>query len=181
MYIQPNSTIILLKGVPLDNTYTDTIYFASATAQYNHFSSYTKKTFGNQTYQRVNKEKIRLQVKADDIYDYNYLMFRNTSYGSKWFYAFIKEVNYVNDSTSEIVYEIDVMQTWFFEHQLERSYVEREHTLTDEIGENIIAENIDLGPIKCYDSKIATDAETGDSLFDEYSVAIFRVPGRIGD
>ena len=115
MYIQPNSTIRLLTGIPLDNTYAHTIYFANKNAQAEYFASKTKTgcTFNAQTYQRVNKGTMRLQVLADDIYDCNYLMFKNTSYGDRWFYAFITSIEYVSNIVSEISYEIDVMQTWF--------------------------------------------------------------------
>lgn len=150
MYIAPNSTIILISGVPLDPTYTDTIFFESEAQQRSAFMSYAKKrTFTQQSYQRVNKGTIRLQVPADSIYDYNYLMFQNTAYGNKWFYAFITSVEYVNDATSEIRYELDVMQTWMFDYTLEPSFVEREHSATDEIGDNIAPEPVDIGPVIC--------------------------------
>lgn len=166
MYIAPNTTIVLLKSVPLDNTYTDTIYFANATAQYNYFMSKNPRTFGQQTYQRVGKNKIRLGVKADDVYAYNYLMFRNTAYGNKWFYAFItKSPEYINDNTCEIEYEIDEMQTWFFDYTLEPSYVEREHSATDVVGENIAPEPIDIGPIKC-------NSVVNTNFFDSYTAVI---------
>lgn len=167
MYIQPNTTIYLLKGVPLSNDYTDTIFFASAAAQQAHFqAAYVKKTFTAQSYQRVKKWVMRLQVLADEIYDYNYLMFQNTSYGSKWFYAFITNVEYINDVTSEITYELDVMQTWLFEANVKPSYVEREHTATDVIGENTAPEPVDLGPIK-------THSITGAGLGTSYEAVIF--------
>lgn len=151
MYIAPNTTIRLLRGVPLDNDYTNTIHFASAGAQSAHFSgSYTTKVFTAQTYQRVRKGVLRLAVLADEIYDYNYMMFQNTSYGSKWFYAFITKVEYINNSVSEITYELDVMQTWFFDMVRLPSYVERETTIADVIGGNIAPEPVDIGPLKCY-------------------------------
>lgn len=166
MYIQPNTTIKLLKDVPLYNDYSDTLYFGSLSDQTAHFSTaYTSKTFGDQTYQRVNKNTIRLQVKADEIYNYNYLMFKNTAYSTKWFYAFITQIDYINDNVSEVHYEIDVMQTWFFDYQLEPCYVEREHSATDVIGENITPEPIDLGPIKC-----TNYLDTG--LFDSYCAVV---------
>lgn len=152
MYIAPNSTIILLKDVPLSRDYTDTIFFASAAAQTSYFqSAYVKKTFSAQSYQRVKKWVMRLEVLADEIYDYNYMMFQNTSFGSKWFYAFITNVEYLNNSVSEITYELDVMQTWLFEATVKPSYVERETPETDVIGANIAPEPIDIGPVKCYD------------------------------
>lgn len=56
---------------------------------------------------------MRVEKKAEDLYDCNYLAFQNTSFGSKWFYAFITSVEYVNNITSEITFEIDVLQTYF--------------------------------------------------------------------
>lgn len=149
MYIFPNTIIRLLKNVPLNNDYTDTIFFNSVSEQSAHFASYESKVFYNQAYQRVQKGRIRLQIPADSIYSYNYMMFQNTAYGAKWFYAFIKNVEYINDATSEIEFEIDVMQTWHFDYTLNPSYVERETSETDIIGDNIQPEPIDLGPIKC--------------------------------
>ena len=145
MYIEPNTTIRLLKNCPLDTTYEHTIYFASESAQISYFKGLTKYTLTNQTYQRVQRGKMRVAYKAEDLYDCNYLMFQNSSFGSKWFYAFIKSVEYVNNVTSEIEFEIDVMQTWFFDYDLEMCFVEREHSATDNIGENLVPENLETG------------------------------------
>ena len=84
-------------------------------------------------------------VKADDIYKCNYMMFRNTAYGNKWFYAFITGIEYVNDNCTNVTFEIDVMQTWFFVHNMDACFVEREHPVTDEIGEHYEPENVDTG------------------------------------
>ena len=145
MYINPNSDIWLLHSIPLDNTYEHTIYFETDTAQYNYFSKYVLKKFNKQSYLRVNKGVATLDVKADDIYNCNYMMFRNTAYGSKWFYAFITGIEYVNDNCTNVTFEIDVMQTWFFVHNVEACFVEREHPVTDEIGEHYEPENVDTG------------------------------------
>lgn len=145
MYIEPNAVIRVLKNCPLDNTYEHTLYFGGSEAQFEYFASLTKYTLTRQTYQRVNRSRMRVQVKADDLYDCNYIMFQNSSFGSKWFYAFIKSVEYVNNVTSEIEYEIDVMQTWAFDYQLGQSFVEREHSATDVAGENLVPENLERG------------------------------------
>ena len=42
MVIEPNTTIRVLHDVPLDNTYNDTIYFSSLSAQLSFFNSKTK-------------------------------------------------------------------------------------------------------------------------------------------
>lgn len=145
MYIAPNSTVKVLRNVPLDAGYEQTIYFASATDQANYFASKAKYTFDLQTYQRVHKGRMRLKMLADNMYDCNYLMFKNTSFGDKWFYAFIKNVEYVNNEVSEIEYEIDVIQTWLRETNFEMCFVERMHTRTDNIGDNIQPEPVEVG------------------------------------
>ena len=145
MYIEPSTNIRILKDVPLDTTYDHTIYFSSATAQTNYFAGLTKYNLNNQTYQRVKRGYARVQRKAEDLYDCNYMMFQNSAYGNKWFYAFITSVEYVNNVTSEIAFEIDDIQTWFFDFTLDQCFVEREHTTTDNIGEHIEPERVEMG------------------------------------
>ena len=134
MYIEPNSNIRILKDVPLDKTFDHTIYFNSASAQATYFMGLQKYNLNNYTYQRVKRGYARVGIKADNLYDCNYMMFQNTSYGNKWFYAFITSVEYLNNECSQIEFEIDVMQTWFFDYSLDQCFVEREHTVTDNIG-----------------------------------------------
>lgn len=167
MYIQPNTTVRLLTGVPLDNTYAHTIYFANATVQRQYFESKGKQgcLFSNQSYQRYAKGTIRLQKSADDIYDCNYMMFQNTSYGNRWFYAFINNINYISNTVCEIEYEIDVIQTWFFDVTLLRSFVEREHSATDVAGDNIVPEKVNIGEY-WHGQNIETE------MFDDYCCII---------
>ena len=145
MYIAPNSTVYLLTGVPCDKSYVHTLYFENKNEQYSYFYGKQVKTFTNVSYQRHSKNSIRLECLADDIYNVNYLMFQNTAYGNKWFYAFINNVEYINNVTTEITYTIDVIQTWYFDYTLGTCFVEREHTLTDVVGENTVPEPVDGG------------------------------------
>lgn len=141
MYIQPNSTVSIIKGCPLDNTYQRSIRFESEIAQNNYFQGKRKFLLEQVNYQRANTNSIRVEKSVEDLYDCNYIAFRNTSFGNKWFYAFINEVNYINNKTSEIVYQIDVIQTWWFDFDMGMCFVEREHTETDNLGEHIVTEN----------------------------------------
>lgn len=145
MYIEPNTLVVVLKNVPLDNTYDHTIYFADKTAQRAFFSTYVKFSLPNLTYQRVRRGVVRVGIVADNLYDCNYLMFQNSAFGSKWFYAFITGVEYVNNECSEVSFELDVIQTWHFDYSLDWCFVEREHTLTDAIGEHIEPEPVTTG------------------------------------
>lgn len=151
MVIEPNTTIRVLHDVPLDNTYNDTIYFSSLSAQLSFFNSKTKFSLNDYTYQR-NDEALMIGINSEKLYDCNYIMYQNTAFGNKWFYAFITSVTYVNNDTSRITFEIDDIQTWFFDFTLKECFVEREHSATDVRGENLVLENIDFGPVICYDS-----------------------------
>lgn len=145
MYIEPQTNIRLLKDVPLDTSYDHTIYFSTAVAQANYFLSKQKYNLINYTYQRVNKGVARVGIKADNLYDCNYMMFQNTAYGNKWFYAFITAVEYVNDVTANVSFEIDDMQTWHFDYTVDHCFVEREHVTDDTIGAHIEPENLECG------------------------------------
>ena len=143
--VNPNSTIRLLHNCPLDKTYDHTIYFTNSTNQANYFSSLTKYTYTNYSYVRQDRGiKVQANV-GDNLYDCNYLMFKNTSFENKWFYAFVTHVEYVNNNTWVVDYELDVMQTWFFDYELEQCFVAREHSITDEIGDNLVPEGLELG------------------------------------
>lgn len=147
MYIEPNTTIKILKDVPLDTTYQHSLWWDmdAAQAQSTYFSSKAKYTLDRQSYQRVKRGYMRVNVNAENLYDCNYLMFQNTAFGNKWFYAFITSAEYVNNNVAEISFEIDDMQTWHFDYAMQLSFVEREHSLTDNIGDNLIPENLELG------------------------------------
>lgn len=147
-YVQPNSDIYLLEDVPLDLTYEHTIWFASDKARYNYFFGKTKHSFTKLTYQRVNRGAIRVQDNANNLYKCNYLMFRNvrSNTPSKWYYAFVTSVEYINENTTEIVYVIDDMQTWYNDAMLKQCFVERQHVTDDTIGSNTVPENLEIGP-----------------------------------
>ena len=159
-YISPNSDVRLLKNIPFDRSYNHTKNFWGSdylNEQANYFMGFTKNlngvtyAYSSQSYQRVNKNTIRLAVLADNIYDCNYMMFRNTAYGNKWFYAFIDSINYINDNCTEISYTIDVLQTWFFDYDIRACFVEREHAITDNIGDNLVPENLETGDHEAFD------------------------------
>lgn len=157
MYIEPQTNIRLLKDVPLDTSYDHTIYFSTAVAQANYFLSKQKYNLINYTYQRVNKGVARVGIKADNLYDCNYMMFQNTAYGNKWFYAFITAVEYVNDVTANVSFEIDDMQTWHFDYTVDHCFVEREHVTDDTIGAHIEPENVECGEYVLNSLKDITD------------------------
>lgn len=147
--IAKNTNIYILRGVPIDKDYNHTLYFSNATQQLNTFLSaqnnFVKYQQVRYSYQREHKNMIRVEILNDLLYDCNYLIFQNSQFGNKWFYCFIDRTEYINNSTTDIYYTVDYMQTWYFDYDLGECFVEREHTETDNFGEHIINEDFNIG------------------------------------
>lgn len=141
--ITPQTDVYLLK-VPLEMDETNQLTFANKTAQFNYFNSLPKLSVDDFTYQRKDGT-IRYGANFDDIMQYNYVMYRNDAYSNKVFYAFISNMEYLNDGVTAISIKTDVWQTWQFDLQYKRTFVEREHVNDDTVGANTIPENLELG------------------------------------
>ena len=144
-YIAPNSTIKILANVPISPDQSNTLWFAPGGDQLAYFNSKVRMTFDAQSYQRATKNTCRLNVNADLVDDCNYMMFQNTAFSTKWFYAFITNVEYINTNVTEITYQIDDIQTWLFQYETPACFVERSHSSTDGIGDNITPESVNTG------------------------------------
>lgn len=153
----PATRVMVCRNVPLDSSYSDTIKFNSLSEQQAFFQGKAKYTYTENTYQRVNSSvaqprgplSLRIPTVADNVYDCNYVCFQNTNFGTKWFYAFIKQVNYINPNNTEIIYELDHYQTWAFDFTVLPSFVEREHTSDDSYFSNEEPEPVNIGLMKC--------------------------------
>lgn len=139
-----NITKVYLLRVPLENDYKNTLYFANAQAQQTYFQSKIAKSYTDFSYQRKDNI-IRIPDIYDNIYNCNYVMYQNSAYSNKWFYAFIDEMTYISDGRTDITIETDVIQTWLFDYNVKSSFVEREHVSNDTLGANTIPENVELG------------------------------------
>ena len=147
MVVTPDSKIRLLKcPLKLDNN--NQITWASVNAQTAYFQSLPYIEDTGLTYIRKDGV-IRVDTSGttdyEDLLSYNYVMYQNTHYDTKWFYAYITDIKYLNDGCTEISIETDVFQTWFFEGDWKASFIEREHVNNDTIGNNTVPENIELG------------------------------------
>lgn len=149
MYIAPNTNVKILKNVRLDSSYRNTVYWSTIGDQTAYFASKAKYSLTEYSYQRVEKA-IRVGIKAESLFDCSYLMFQNASFGDKWFYAFITGVRYINNTTSEIDFVLDLLQTWYFDFTFEQCFIERQHSVTDNIGDNTLAEPVPLGDYLYY-------------------------------
>lgn len=145
MYIVPNTTIYLLKNIPLNKSYEHTVYYPDKDTQAQAFMAYKKYTLTDYSYQRSQLGTIRVSLKYEQLIDCNYLMFKNTNFENKWFYAFITGIGYVSNDVTDVYYDLDVMQTWCYDYTFGKTFVERHHDAYDRLYANTVPEGLELG------------------------------------
>lgn len=146
--IAPQTDVYLLN-TPLHSDGVNTLTWSSETRQYNYFYSRRVFTLTNFYYQRKDFA-LKVEIPVDELYGkIDYMMYRNNAYTNKWFYAFIDDIVYVNDTTSLIYIRTDEFQTWYFDIQFNPCFVVREHTNDDTIGANRTDEGLGLGDYVC--------------------------------
>ena len=151
-----NITEVRLLNVPLESDLCNTLYFNSVSDQTNYFKSKTKFSEADFSYQRKDRI-IRYPRDYDSLLGCNYVMYKNSDYSDKWYYAFITKMEYVSDGMTAIYIETDVIQSWLFDYTLKPSFVEREHVNNDTIGNHTLPENLELGEYIVNDYKKDTN------------------------
>ena len=164
---QPTTTFYL-GHVPWDSTYRDVRLYASESAQRTGIMGFMNPaltTSGN-TFFRNHARMLRVPFHATTLQEagVNYIAWQNGSSG-KWWYAFVQEIRYLNDDVSNLVIEVDVFQTWWFDLTPKACFVEREHASDDAIGANILDEPVDTGEF------VVNETHTVDEMKD-YTIII---------
>ena len=144
MIIAPNSTVWLCSGVPFDRGYKNTKLYSSKESQFSDLSTKAIHTVLSCSYIR-GKRAIRVECPYSLAYLVNYVIYKNTNFENKYFYAFVTDCTYINNSVFEFTIETDVMQTWMFDYVVKHSYVEREHVASDTLYGNRVEEGLEVG------------------------------------
>lgn len=147
MIITPQGKLILCSNIPMTAEHTDTRLFNSLGEQQAYFQSHAKVPPIEEYSVIKFGEVLRVPYEQDKISDCNYLCFQNANFSSKWFYAFITNIEYVNVNMCHVSYVIDVIQTYMFDWVLGSSYIERSHTPTDLIGGNLVADDFQVNEV----------------------------------
>ena len=149
--VEPQSNITLVK-CKLESDLKNTFTFSSLANQTTYFNGLTKKVIGSNNYAYVRKDNsIDVDEPIDSIIQYNYLYYTNTGFSNKRFYCFIDRMEYINENTTRIYFHTDVFQTWYFQLEWNRCFVEREHVNNDTIGANTVPEGLETGDFVCND------------------------------
>lgn len=115
--ITPQGAITLYTCVPLIEGGEDTLDFEDEQAQRNYFDLFKSQALTDYSYIKGGAENggtIRVNLRAEDCYNCNYLSYQNSGFTSKRFYAFVREVRYISPEVCEIAFAVDDWQTWLF-------------------------------------------------------------------
>lgn len=143
----PTTELRLLTGYRGDR---NNLYrFGSKTETENYILSLTKYTLNNFTYLRgeVAENSVRVPYNIGAVANVNYIAFRSAPYDNRWYFASVENIVAISPDLTEITYKIDTYQTYMWDINYKDCYIEREHTTTDEIGEHVIDENLDIGQV----------------------------------
>lgn len=151
MAINPKHTY--LKIVHVEFTPEHQLTFSNVTAQKTFFDNLTGLEVTDFSYQRKDST-IRFEIEFEDVEQYNYVYYYNTDdVNPKYYYAYITNLEYKNDSLVELTIDTDVFQTWQFDFIYKKSFVERKHVTDDIIGNHTIAESVATGEYVLNDSQ----------------------------
>lgn len=142
----PDSEVWLLQEIPFTPDYRNTGLFTSKEEQFRIMCKRAFHHISECTYIRENG-RIRLELPIKYALRCNYIIYRNTAFNNKYFYAFVTGVSYVNNETSDLTWQLDVMQTFLFDYSLKECFIERQHVADDRLGANLVPEGLDIGEL----------------------------------
>lgn len=175
MVIAPNNEIILLN-VPIEIDNKNQLTFANANTQFQYFRYISdQKQYDKVTYIRKDGYVV-INDCFDNLIRYNYAMYQNENFSTKWYYAYILKVEWLSPNSSKVYLATDVFQTYQFDVDYKVSFVEREHINVNEdgIGANLIPESLELGEV------IENNSTSINGLGICYCIAYARDPSDIG-
>ena len=140
------STAVYLCNTPLKSDNKNQISFNSREEQFSYFNGLAVRRFSDFTYQRKDNI-IRVPVNAEVLFNdgVNYVMYDNKNFSTRWIYAYITEIEYINANVSHIHIKTDVFQTWFLDCEILPSFVVRETVINDDLFKHTLTENLPTG------------------------------------
>ena len=137
----PDSNLRLLN-VRFDSELRSTLWFPDRDTQTSWFLSQSDNVLFNDITYVKKDNAIVLGCREEDVWRFNSVMYQNSNFSSKWFYAFIVKREWASDYSVKFYLQTDPIQTWMFDWSLMTSFIERQHSTTDSPGDNIIPEPI---------------------------------------
>lgn len=141
-----NGEIILCSGIKLDRNYENVL-------SYNEESMVSlcrnNSIYEGSSYSYMGEDYIDIKHPYASAMYANYVAFINPSWGNKWFFAWVTDVDLLNPTTSRIYIKMDVFSTWYSRFNIGQAFIEREHVSDDTIGKHTIPEGLETGEYIC--------------------------------
>ena len=125
---QPTGIINLIHRAPLDITYQHQIDFTSPSQQESYWGSKIKYRISDTQYVRREIGSIKVNKSFDALEGINYLSYQaRTDTGTKRYYCFVTDKEYVSDDVTLLRFTVDVFQTYQFDYKFKPSYISQAH------------------------------------------------------
>lgn len=112
MQATKHKKIWVYNRIPFSSDYQDVIKFHSKAEQENYFDSLNSTIYHSDKYSQILRNgNILVEGRVELFETAKYLRFENTV-DSITYHAFILDVSYINEHTTELIFEIDVWQTY---------------------------------------------------------------------
>ncbi|QQO40330.1 tail knob protein [Bacillus phage WhyPhy] len=144
------TTFKLLADVPFKSDYKHVRHFTSRSQQLEYFNS--RRTLASAT--NINftpvdggAVSVRIDEHIDKVREATYIYFKN-EYSNKIYYCFVESLEYENVSVTNIIFKLDVFQTYFLDSTFNDTFVVREHCKLYENGQPVVntqPENLNYG------------------------------------
>ena len=108
--------------------------FKNENEQNNYFNNLEYEEIEKDYYIRTNTNKFTIDKSIEEVEDegYNYLSYSNEG---KIYYCFISRLEYNSQFRTNIIFEVDVIQTFMFDFTIDKSFIERKVCSIDEISD----------------------------------------------
>ncbi len=168
------SDIRLLSGVRFTNDYNHIRWFDTQEEQNNYFNTRTiLYETKNASFQRHDEGGMfKANANIEQLQTCSYMTFKNQS---KTYYAFVTNLEYVNEKTTNVYFEIDMIQTYRFQLNFLPSPIVREHMQRYTNGKpnvNTIPEGLNYGDM--YDTKQVTRIQPFEGI--QFMVIVAKEP-----
>ena len=141
-----NSIVILAKNIKISRDYSNVLSYTEDEMLQLVRANKVDESIGF-SFVKHNKNSILVEFNYNECLLSNYIAFQNPDYSNKWFFAFIDDVEYVNDKATNITFTVDSWSTWYSYWDAAETYVLREHVTDDIIGKYTYPEQIETGEL----------------------------------
>lgn len=139
-----NGEIILCKGIKMDKNFENVLSYSEANlvtlCRNNAVATSTKYSIMDPSVKEID-----VALSYATCIPCNYIAFINPYYGNKWYFAFVEDIEYINNNTTRIKYKLDVFSTWYSSMNVGKAFIEREHVSDDTIGKHTLQEPLNTG------------------------------------